>query len=49
MVKLNDVENIEDDKELIPRFRYNKCFLILYMFSISCNGLCVAWTTAGNN
>ena len=39
----------EDEEELIPRFKVNKSFLVFYLLSISCNGICVAWTTAGNN
>jgi len=36
-------------KELIPKFKVNTGYLLLYLFSIGCNGICVAWTTGGNN
>jgi hypothetical protein len=45
-----DLPTDEAPKEdLIPKFKVNYWFLVLYIFSIGCNGICVAWTTGGNN
>jgi hypothetical protein len=34
---------------LIPQFKVNKWFIMLYIMSMGINGICVAWTTGGNN
>ena len=38
-----------DPKPIIKRFKVNWPFIILYICSIACNGICVSWTTAGAN
>lgn len=45
-----DLPTDEEPKaDLIPKFKVNYWFLVLYILSIGCNGICVAWTTGGNN
>ena len=34
---------------LIPEYKVNKWFIVLYIFTMGINGVCVAWTTGGNN
>ena len=38
-----------NDKVHIPKYRVNHCFLLLFIFTMGINGICVAWTTGGNN
>ena len=35
--------------ELIKNFKVNYKFILLYSLTIGINGICVAWTTGGNN
>ena len=44
-----DLDLPTDEETLIPWFKINYCFLIFYVLSIGCNGICVAYTTGGNN
>ena len=34
---------------LIKKFKLNYGYLILYVTTMALNGICVAWTTGGNN
>lgn len=34
---------------LIPEYKVNKWYIVLYIFTMGINGICVAWTTGGNN
>ena len=46
---LPDEEPPEYIKQSIQKFKVNYSFLALYILSVSLNGICVAWTTGGNN
>ena len=34
---------------LIPEFEVNRRYLLLFVLTMGINGICVAWTTGGNN
>jgi hypothetical protein len=34
---------------LIQEYKVNKLFILLYIITMGANGICVAWTTGGNN
>ena len=34
---------------LIPKYKVNNWFIRLYILTMAANGICVAWTTGGNN
>ena len=40
---------VEDKKPKMEKFKINFLYLMLYVLSIGCNGVAVAWTTGGNN
>ena len=33
----------------MPQYKVSKSFIALYLASLGVNGICVAWTTGGNN
>ena len=33
----------------ITKYKVNMGFIILYILTMAANGICVAWTTGGNN
>jgi hypothetical protein len=46
---LSTVDASENHKELIPEFEINKKYVLLFVLTMGINGICVAWTTGGNN
>ena len=46
---LPEVELPETNKSHIVKFKVNYMYLALYVITLSLNGICVAWTTGGNN
>ena len=35
--------------DLIKHYKVNYCYLVFYVATMAANGICVAWTTGGNN
>lgn len=40
---------VEPSETQIAKFKVNRAFLVLYILTLSLNGICVAYTTGGNN
>lgn len=43
-----DKSNSSSQSE-ITKYKVNMGFIILYILTMAANGICVAWTTGGNN
>ena len=43
------INPINENNNLIIKFKVNKCFILIYTLILSLNGICVAYTIAGNN
>ena len=41
--------NKNSKSNVIHEFKVQKLFLFFYILTLAINGICVAWTTGGNN
>ena len=46
---INNSKNKNSKSNVIHEFKVQKLFLFFYILTLAINGICVAWTTGGNN
>ena len=44
-----DTQGGRKQKDLIPEFKANHMYIVFFVLTMGVNGICVAWTTGGNN